>query len=221
MNPRVSNQKTAALTLVEVLVAIFVLAVLAALLLPAYHAADAHAKRIHCETNLKLIGLAFIVWAGDNGDKFPMQVSITNGGTMELAFRGNAWMNFLVMSNELETPKILYCPADQGRTAATNFQIGFNNENVSYFVSLEAKTNTPHALLSGDANFAISGVPVKPGLLELWTNTPVTWTSARHYIKGNIGLADGSIVGGDDPNAPDLTNLLYQTGVATNRLAIP
>jgi len=70
------------------------------------------------------------------------------------------------MSNELKTPKILYCPADKGRTAATNFQTGFNNENVSYFVSLEANTNTSHALLSGDANFAIGGVPVKPGLLK-------------------------------------------------------
>jgi type II secretory pathway pseudopilin PulG len=205
-----------------VLVVLAVLSVLALIVfLPVYYAVGNNAKRINCENNLKLVGLAYIIWAGDNGDKFPMQVSITNGGTMDLAATGNVGATFRVMSNELKTPKILYCPADKGRTAATNFQTGFNNENVSYFVSLEANTNTSHALLSGDANFAIGGVPVKPGLLELWMNTPVTWTSARHYIKGNIGLADGSLVGGNDPNAPDLTNLLYQTGLATNRLAIP
>ncbi|HXI70325.1 MAG TPA: type II secretion system protein [Verrucomicrobiae bacterium] len=222
MKPRVAHHKTAALTLVEVLVLIVVLAVLAmVVILPAYQAAGGNAKSINCVNNLKQVGLAFRIWAGDNGEKFPMQVSVANGGTMELATGTNAWINFVVMSNELATPKILYCTADKGRVAATNFQASFNNESLSYFASLDANTNSTHALLSGDANFAISSVPVKSGLLELCTNTQVTWTSARHYIQCNIVLADGSIVGGGDPNDPNLTNLLSQTGLATNRLAIP
>ena len=223
MKPRVAYPKTAALTLIEVLAVVSVLAVLATVVIwPVYHAADGNAKTINCVNNLKQVSLAFRLWAGDNDDKFPMQVSVRNGGTMELATGTNAWINFLVMSNELATPKVLCCPADKGRIAAINFQTGFNNANVSYFVSLDANTNSPHALLSGDANFAINSVPVKSGLLELYTNTPVAWTSARHYIKCNvIVLADGSIVGGGDPNAADLTNLLSQTGLATNRLAIP
>lgn len=224
MKLRVANQKTVALTLIEVLLVISVFAVLATIVfVPMYHAAGGYAKQINCVNNLKQVGLAYRIWAGDNGDKFPMQVSVTNGGTMGLANGKNAWINFFVMSNELSTPKILYCPADKGRFAATSFQTGFNNENVSYFVSLDANTNSAHALLSGDANFAISGVPVKSGLLELWTNTPATWTSARHFRSCNICLADGSILGGGNPvaNASDLTNLLFQTGLATNRLAIP
>jgi prepilin-type processing-associated H-X9-DG protein len=222
VKPHVFNHKTAALTLNEVLLVISVLAVLAMILiLPAYKAAGGHAKSMNCVNNLKQAGLAFRIWAGDNGDKFPMQVSVRNGGTMELATGNNAWINFAVMSNELTTPKILYCPADKGRVAETSFQTGFNNENVSYFVSLDSSTNSAHALLSGDANFAINSAPVKSGLLELYTNTPVTWTSARHYIKCNIVMADGSVVGGGNPNTPDLTNLLSQTGLATNRLAIP
>lgn len=224
MNPRVSSQKTAALTLTEVLVVIAVVAVLfAAVFLSAYRAAGSHAKSINCVNNLKQVGLAFRIWFGDNGDNFPMQVPVRAGGTMELATGNNAWINFAAMSNELATPKILYCPANKGRVASTSFQTGFNNKNVSYFVSLDANTNSAHALLSGDANFAINRVPVKSGLLELYTNTPVTWTSARHYISGNIGLADGSIVSNGDPqkNTANLTNLLTQTGLATNRLAIP
>jgi hypothetical protein len=36
-----------------------------------------------------------------------MQVSVTNGGTMELVNGGTVFEHFLVMSNELSTPKLL------------------------------------------------------------------------------------------------------------------
>lgn len=59
MKPRVSNQKTAALTLVEVLVIILTLAVLAALLLPALVAARKKAQKITCTNHLMQVGLSF------------------------------------------------------------------------------------------------------------------------------------------------------------------
>jgi prepilin-type processing-associated H-X9-DG protein len=220
MKLRIANRQTAALTRVEVLVVISILAILAIIVvLPAYRAAGSNAKKINCVNNLKQVGLAFRIWAGDNSDNFPMLVSVRNGGAMELAT--NTWISFVVMSNELTTPKILHCPADESRFAATNFQAGFNNENVSYFVGLDANTNSSNILLSGDANFSINSVPVKSGLLELCTNALIAWTSGRHYLKCNIVMADGSVVGGGDPNTPELTNLFSKTGFATNRLAIP
>ena len=122
MKPRVSNHKTAALTLVEVLVVIAMLVVLAAMLLPA-QSHPRKAMQIQCVNNLKQIGLAYRIWAGDQTAKFPMEVSVTNGGTMGLADGQNAWINYFVMSNELSTPKILHCPADANSFAATNFSV--------------------------------------------------------------------------------------------------
>jgi prepilin-type N-terminal cleavage/methylation domain-containing protein len=235
MNPRVSNQKTAAMTLLEVLVVIVVLAVLAAAFLFGDDQSRVNAKvwRINCVNNLKQVGLACKMWEVDHNGKFPMQVSVTNGGTMELTADGkNAWLNFLVMSNELYTPKVLWCVADRDRITATNWTSGFSAATISYFVGLEADTNHPQMFLSGDDNFAIGGVPAKSGLLNLPANAPVTWTSVRHEeldkpnlwtptrhsYWGNIGLADGSVASVSNLG---LTNLLSQTGVATNRLAIP
>jgi len=43
-----------------------------------------------------------------------MQVSATNGGTMELVNSGVVWVHFAVMSNELNTPKYSL-PADKRR----------------------------------------------------------------------------------------------------------
>jgi prepilin-type N-terminal cleavage/methylation domain-containing protein/prepilin-type processing-associated H-X9-DG protein len=221
MKPSFSNQRNNALTLIEVLVVIVMLAVLAAMFLPPRNN-QTKALRINCVNNLKEIGLAYYLWAGDHNDKFPMQVSITDtngGGTMELAATGNVVATFQIMSNELSTPKILWCSADENYNYATNFTTDFNNSKISYFVGLDANTNSPQALLSGDDNFAIGGVPVKSGLLEFSTNASISWTAARHKFAGNIGLADGSV---QQVTSSSLHQwLLPQTGLATNRLAIP
>ena len=175
-------------------------------------------SEIQCVNNLKQIGLAFRIWEGDNGDKFPMQVPAKKGGAMEPAARGNVAPIFQVMSNELSTPKILVCPADADRFAAKNFTSGFDNSHVSYFAGLDAADDKPTMFLAGDDNFAMDGDPVKSDLLLLATNAPVSWTAARHINHGNIGLADGSVWTTDDKQ---LVQKLIDTGVATNRLALP
>lgn len=147
-----------------------------------------------------------------------MNVSVTDGGTLELMNTPDAWKAFQVMSNELSTPKVIYCPADSLRDRpATNFGADLKNK-ASYFIGLDARPNNPQAMLSGDDNFAINGEPVKSGLLTLESNTPIVWTTARHHLAGNIGLADGSV---QQLSNSGLTNLLPQTGLAPNRLAIP
>jgi type II secretory pathway pseudopilin PulG len=216
MKPRSSNQRNQALTLVEVLVVICMIALLAAVLLPAFFAVKQKAFRVNCVNSLKQIGLAYRVLEGNHNDKYPMQVSITNGGVKELALTGDASAIFHVMS--IATPKILICPADTDRVAATNFTTDFNNSKISYFVGLDADDVDPQTLLSGDDNFAIGRVPVKSGLLELSTNAPIAWTGARHKFVGNIELADGSA---EEVNTSGLQQMLQQAGLATNRLAIP
>src|SRR6266699_2191246 len=118
------------------------------------------------------------------------------------------------MSNELSTPKVLLCPADAGRRNADLFQT-FDNSHLSYFVGAEAENTNPQSLLSGDDNLLIGGVAVKRGLLELGTNQPVGWSSARHVFQGNVALADGSVQG---VASTRLGALLMQTGLSTNRL---
>jgi hypothetical protein len=217
MKPRFSHQTNRALTLVEVVVIISVLVVLVATLLPANIGSRRKAMRISCVNNLKEIDVADRIWL-DGPPDYPTQVSITNGGTMELAEKGIAYVNFQVLSNELITPKILICPADTSRIAATNFTTDFNNTKISYFVGLDAAEEYSQRIISGDDNFEIGGVPVKSGLLELSTNTPIAWTAARHKFVGNIGLADGSV---QQVTTDGLQEQLHQTGLATNRLAIP
>jgi len=226
MKPRYTNQRNRALTLTEVLVSVAVVCVLTGVAYLAFHRPKVVHRIVHqnqsseiqCVNNLKQIGLAFRIWEGDNGDKLPMRVPANKGGAMEPALRGNVAPVFQVMSNELSTPKILVCPADADRSVANGFVSGFDNSHVSYFAGLDANDLEWQGLLSGDENFAIGSRPVKSGLLLLATNAPVSWTATRHVNRGNIGLADGAVM---TTGSASLLQLLVQTGVAANRLAIP
>jgi competence protein ComGC len=153
-----------------VVIGVFALLVIVVMLLPALAAAKRKASRINCVNCVHQINLAFKVWEGDHGDKYPMQFALTNSEMMKLIGSGKAYVLWQTMSNELSTPKVLCCPDDAERTTATNFNIGFSDANISYFFSLDAADTYPQMILDGDDNLAVNGVRVKPGILNL----PVT-----------------------------------------------
>jgi len=90
------------------------------------------------------VGLAFRIWEGDNNDRYAMAVGAASGGASEFLAHtstgGTATpaapvsgvycpgMVYMVMSNELSSAKILFCPSDNIHTAnngyATNYSYG-------------------------------------------------------------------------------------------------
>lgn len=216
MNKSPRAAKSVAFTLIELLLVIGVVAVLAAFLYPSFVNAKHKAQRIRCTSHMKQTSYAFRIWAGDHQELLPTEVSVANGGAMEAVMAGNVAAVFLVMSNELNTPKILFCPTDKKRIQATAFALG--NTNVSYFVGLGIGTNSPGMLLAGDDNLLVNDTAVRPGILSLATNTPVAWSEMRHKKQGNVAMADNSVQG---LSTRALRTALANTGVETNRLAMP
>lgn len=203
-------------SVLELMVVIVVIAILVALLLPALIIPHDGTIRIKCASNLKQVGLAFRIWEGDNGDRYPMSF-YTNA-------TGPLWMNstnmfsyFQAMSNELSNPQVIVCPQDKTHRAATNFTTDFNSTRVSYFVGLDADETAPQRILAGDSNLK-TDAPLKNGLLELTTNHSISWTRERHGDSGNVALADGSI---QQYSSAALREALKHTGLTTNRLLLP
>jgi prepilin-type processing-associated H-X9-DG protein len=206
------------LTLVEVLVVIGVMVLLVGLLLPWLARNNHSASRISCTNNLKQIGLAVRLFAVDNGDKFPWKLSNSAGGSLEcVSAPSQAFRHFLVMSNELSTPKILHCPEDKRRGPSIDW-LTLNNANLSYFIGLDASETYPQLILAGDSNLMTNRVPVGSGLLLLTTNVSLGWTTARHQGSGNISLGDGSV---QQITSIRLQQHLAGSNVGTNRIVIP
>ena len=207
------------MTLLEVVVIIIATIILGVIMLAAFAfpANINKARKINCTNNLMQLGMSYRIWEGDHGHEYPMSVSITNGGAMEIVHSGDVLQTFMVMSNEIGSPRILHCPADLAGVQAWTFD-RLSNSNISYFVNVDASEARPQNVLTGDSNLEINGKPVKSGLASIWTNDVVAWQPNRHVKSGNIGMADGSV---QSATSLGLQSYFTQTGIATNRLAIP
>jgi len=210
------QQPKKAFTLIELLVVIAIIAILAAMLLPALAAAKKKAQKISCTNNLKQVGLSFRLWEGDNNDKMPMAVTIANGGAQDnINYSGRAaglpvplvYQVFQCMSNQLSTPKVVYCPSDgiAGHTlTTTNFAALSQtspNINISYFVNGDATEADPQMLMSGDCSFGTGGAGNVTAATRFTTdqgqfqsNYNWAWTANdMHAGSGNVQFSDGSV----------------------------
>jgi hypothetical protein len=109
-----------------------------------FGAARGRAQSIQCVSNMKQIGLGARMWANDHQEVLPP--------------------DFVTMQNQLNTPKILVCPSDEGRTRATSWA-EFGPANVSY-------------------EFLASGVSERESPYTVMTRCP---------IHDHVGFLDGSV----------------------------
>ncbi len=100
-------------------------AIMAGMLLPALAKAKDKAQTISCVNNLKQLGLGARIYATDHNGAYPP--------------------DFLSMTNELATPKVLICPADPNQAiSATLTWANFNPSQSSYaYVTHDITEATP------------------------------------------------------------------------------
>ena len=227
-------------TQVELIVVIVIVLILmvgvvgAGMLLPALAKAKAKSQRIACVNNLKQIGIATRIYATDNQDRFPWQMSEVEGGTAEYIAVSKAaeyWKHFQALSNELSNPKVVRCPSDRNRNQAktfgeTEFGGPTGNLSMSYFIGKGSDEAKPNNILSGDRNIEYGdynndddneGTHQKFGKKFTAKLSPA-WTESLHENQGDLLLSDSSC---QVASASRLAKYMINSSDANNEIMFP
>jgi prepilin-type processing-associated H-X9-DG protein len=228
--------------LIELLVAIAIIAIFAALILPTGHPGSHNrVRQVACAAHLRSIHDNFAGWARQHERKYPMQVAEKDGGSRDWIPSGSVAVHFLALTNSgltwnrqytapgtnrvsivthhgLDLVRLL-CPGDrERRRTSLHLYYGTNiaDADISYFLNLDAEDARPIRALAGDRNLEFEGKPVPPSLFNFSQFAVPGWTGTNHSTKkGNVLFTDGHV------------EFLRSLGKAvngqshTNRLAIP
>jgi prepilin-type N-terminal cleavage/methylation domain-containing protein len=105
--PKFRPFKSEAFTLIELLVVVAIIAVLAALLFPAFSRAKESGKGAACISNLRQIGIALQVYVQENNNRLPVMRDRSWTTTNDLPSTDQ------VISNQLGNIRVLLCPSDK------------------------------------------------------------------------------------------------------------
>jgi len=168
-------------TLIELLVVIAIIAILAAMLLPALAKAKAKAKTIACTSNSKQIALAFLMYAGDNGDSFPP----LNTGNFPNELTTNWWFQVLdtgkYLTSSSTSNNVWRCPAVRDSDISAAATVYFKSPCEGY-----------GPLESGSGNYLAGIVRYgknTDGTLLGSRKTTQIMRSSQIWLMGDVGIA--------------------------------
>jgi len=221
MNTRRAHFRNRGFTLIELLVLVALLAVVFALLLPS-GPGKTTSRSARCLMHLKQIDVAFMQFAADHRDKYPMQVPRENGGAQDLLPGGHVYPQFQTIAKYLQESnlcKLVICPADVSRQTAAGLKT-LADTNLSYFLNADAQlTNTlVCTILAGDRDLTINAAAPSAGLSTYTNGASVDWARLLHHAGGVLAFADGHT---EFVSTGAVYSAFARQPLATSRLLIP
>jgi len=195
-----------AFTRAELLMILTSVAALALIVLPVLANSRPRSDRVICANNLRQIGMALQLWSNDHNDSAPWEVTPAEGGTQQHPLANNVWFHFYWISNELQSPKILFCPSDSGRPARDfgnspdggYIHSNFRNAATSYLLS-HAFERSGSAMIAMDRNLGYDAAANCNRFGVVWyvqikpLSPKFRWNTSLHNSAGNLLRSDGRV----------------------------
>mgnify|MGYP005836930945 CR=1 FL=1 len=123
------SQNCRGFTLIELLVVIAIIAILAAILFPVFASAREQSRKAVCISNMKQIGMQFMMYADDNQGFFPFGQDPSDGMNYNNMFGRDVPLLWDVMLGYAKTTQHWRCRSDKGYYANLTFR--YNGQTIT------------------------------------------------------------------------------------------
>lgn len=201
-------KKPHSFTLIELLVVVAIIAILAAMLLPALGSAKESAKKIACISNLRQAGVAVMGYVSDNAEWLPLAYANFNWAS---GVEGRIWCDDLAVYDVTAASKVLACPAEKNPPYLPDIKYGlfeqpYNKGVVAYGYNMHYADYPGfawgyHPQKQNELHYPGQGVlmaDLSPDLAGNKLFLEPGYQSVRHQRKWNGLLADSSVKSFDD-----------------------
>ncbi len=168
-------------TLIELLVVIAIIAILAAILFPVFARAREKARQTSCLSNVKQIGLAFMMYVQDYDELFPVYY-LGNWAPAGHFSAPYVWWDTPIQSY-IKNLQVYRCPSTGATPVSYNNDYGWNHNVFGGGTKALAQIETPAQLFLLTDKGAGGGPYVMSGQYYACTN--------RHNGGANFAFADG------------------------------